>query len=171
MAHSPSFTRADRARVAATVALGLAFVLLSPREPVAMLGQGDVPVAAATAALVRAAGLEVEQQGPVLRHPGGFAMEVYWRCTGLVPAAFLAAVVLACPAPLRFRLLGALVGSGFIFLLNLSRLSSLFAVGAFLPQSFARAHDLWEAVIVLSVPIAWLAWLGLGRRHDVTMEG
>lgn len=171
MAHSPSFTRADRTRVAVTVALGLAFVLLSPREPVAMLGHGDVPVATITASLVRAAGLEVEQQGPILRHPSGFAMEVYWRCTGLVPAAFLAALVLACPASLRLRLRGALVGSGLILLLNMSRLSSLFAVGAFRPQSFARAHDLWELVIVLSVPVAWLAWLGLAQRRAATMEG
>jgi exosortase/archaeosortase family protein len=165
------FTKADRTRVAVMVALGLAVVLLSPREPVPMLGQADVPVAAATAALVRAAGLDVERQGPVLRHPGGFAMEVYWRCTGLIPAAFLASVVFTCPSPLAWRLVGALVGGCFILLLNLSRLSSLFAVGAFRPRSFAWAHDLGELSIVLSVPFAWLLWLGLGRRRAATMAG
>lgn len=167
---SPPFTRADRMRLTVTVALGLAVVVLSPREPVPMLGHADVRVAAVTAALVRTAGLEIEQQGPVLRHPGGFAMEVYWRCTGLLPAAFLAAVILACPSSLSWRLLGATIGGGLILVLNLSRLLSLYAVGAYRPQSFASAHDLWELVIVLSVPIAWLAWLGLGRRLGVTLR-
>jgi exosortase/archaeosortase family protein len=157
-------------RVTVTVALGLAVVVLSPREPVPMLGHADVPVAAVTAALVRTAGLEIEQEGRVLRHPGGFAMEVYWRCTGLLPAAFLAALVVASPCPLRWRLAGAIVGGGLILVLNLSRLLVLFVVGVFRPEYFARAHDTWELIIVLSVPTAWLLWLNLGRQPGGTMD-
>jgi exosortase/archaeosortase family protein len=156
---APLFTAAERTRVTAAAALALAFVLLTPRDRVPMLEGADVPVARVTATLVRAAGIPVARDGAVLRHPAGFGMEVYWRCTGLVPAAFVAALVLASPPPWRWRLLGAAAGAGVVLLLNLARLVSLFAVGALETPRFAGAHALWEIAIGLSVPLLWLAWL------------
>jgi exosortase/archaeosortase family protein len=157
------FDGRERARLSAAVLLGLALVLLTPRAPVAGIAWADVPVAGATASVARLAGLELERSGPVLRHPGGFAMEIYWRCTGLLPAAFLALVVLVSPAPRAWRLGGALVGGALLLVVNLVRLLGLLAVGIFRPERFAAAHHLGEGIIVLSVPALWLIFVLLTR--------
>jgi exosortase/archaeosortase family protein len=160
---SRELTATDRARLSVAVLVCLAVVLLTPREPLTGTAWADAPVAGATTAIARLAGLEVERAGPVLRHPGGFAMEIYWRCTGLLPAGFLAAVVLASPGPLAWRLGGAAAGAALVMALNLARLLGLFVVGAFRPDRFSAAHDLGELSIVLSVPVLWLSWVLVTR--------
>jgi exosortase/archaeosortase family protein len=155
----------DRARLTLTIVACLAVVLLTPREPVAGTAYADAPVAGATAWAARLAGLPVERAGPVLRHPDGFAMEIYWRCTGLLPAAIASAMVLASPGALSARIGGAALVAVLALALNLARLLGLFVVGVFRPGQFAAAHDLGEAVIVLSVPLLWLAWVLVALRR------
>jgi exosortase/archaeosortase family protein len=166
----PPLSGGERARVTAAAGLALAFVLLTPRAPVPVLEGADVPIARATAALARTTGIPVEREGAVLRHSAGFGMEVYWRCTGLLPAAFVAALVLASPVSRRWRLLGVVAAAGVILLLNLARLVSLFAIGVLAAPRFAEAHALGEIVIGLAVPLLWLAWLVPARRSSSRLE-
>jgi len=98
-----------------------ALVLLGPHEPVRWgpLGWLDAATAAVTAALARLAGLDVTASRYVIMHAGGFACEVYYRCTGLLPALFVAGAILASPASFRSRWRGALLGAVVMLGLNL----------------------------------------------------
>ena len=112
--------------------------------------------------------MEVEQEGAVLSHPAGFGYEIYYRCTGVLPAAFLVVAVLAVPADGRRKLAGIALGVPLVFLLNLARLASLFYIGVFYPDAFPLAHQvLWEAVVAAFVVGYWLCWM----RAASTAEG
>ncbi len=139
----------------------VAVVLLAPHEPVRWgpLGWLDSRTAAATAAVARLAGLEVTGTRYGITHPGGFACEIYYRCTGLLPALFLAGAILTAPVPFGRRWRGALLGVGFIMVLNLVRLVLLVAVGIHIPEAFGPAHSVvGEAAVVVAVVAFWAVW-------------
>jgi len=139
----------------------LALVLLGPHEPVRWgpLGWLDAATAAVTAALARLAGLDVTASRYVIMHAGGFACEVYYRCTGLLPALFVAGAILASPASFRSRWRGALLGAVVMLGLNLLRLVGLLAVAVRFPAVFATAHAVvGETIVVAAVIAFWLAW-------------
>lgn len=100
----------------------------------------------------------------VLRHAGGFSYEIYYRCTGLLAAGFLAGVILAAPAPARLRWIGAGAGIALVLAVNLVRLVSLFVIGVRAPGLFHFAHVYaWEAVLVAVVAGFWVVWIGLPK--------
>jgi exosortase/archaeosortase family protein len=160
----------DHRLVPLALAFGLllAFVMFGPREPVraGALGWFDRTTAASTAAVVRLLGTSAVQEGPVLRHPQGFAIEVYYRCTGLLPALFVAVSILAFPAPRELRWKGVIVGVPLLLGLNLTRLVILFVVGVHWPIWFDVAHRvIAEAIMALAVLGLWLAWLRWARTR------
>jgi exosortase/archaeosortase family protein len=133
------------------------------------LGWLDRTTAASTAAVVRLCGTPAVQEGPVLRHPQGFAVEVYYRCTGLLPALFVAVAILAFPAPWGVRWKGVLVGVPLLLGLNLARLVVLFVVGVHWPGWFDIAHRvIAETLMALAVFGFWLAWLRWARTRLVS---
>jgi exosortase/archaeosortase family protein len=151
-------------------AAATAVILFGPHAPVraGLYGWLDVETARAVAAALRLCGWRVAAEGPVVSHPSGFAMEIYYRCTGLLPAAFVALAVLAFPAPARLRLRGAVGGVVLVVAVNFARLIGLMAVGIEVPQLFDVSHRLLgEALIVLSVFWYWLAW----ARRASTLHG
>ena len=148
----------------------LALVLLGPHQPVRWgpMGWLDARTAAAAATVARLAGLEVAATRYGITHPGGFACEIYYRCTGLLPALFLVGAILAAPVPFRRRWRGALLGVGFVLALNLLRLVLLIAVGIHFPTAFGTAHSLvGEALVVVAVVAFWAAWIGRTRALTV----
>ena len=158
-------------RFGVVIAALLALVLLGPHEPVRWgpLGWLDAATAAATAAASRVMGLHVTAARYVVAHPGGFACEIYFRCTGVLPALFVAGAILASPAPFRSRWTGALLGVVTMLSLNLVRLVGLVAVGVNFPAAFATAHAVvGEAIVVAGVVGFWLAW---ARRAVVPGRG
>lgn len=155
--------------------------LLTHRNPwlVRRLSPLDQWTAQVTASVLEECGMEVEQQDAVLSHPTGFGYEIYYRCTGLLPAAFLAVAVLAVPASGRRKLAGIALGVPLVFLLNLARLVSLFYIGVSYPGAFTLMHQLvWEAVVAGFVVGYWLWWMRAasmagavgGRRGDGTPQ-
>ncbi len=139
-------------------------VLFAPRRPVGALLPFDRLTAAATAAVLRGVGTPVVRSEGVLRHAGGFSYEIYYRCTGLLAAGFLAGVILASPAPARRRWIGAGAGIALVLAVNLVRLASLFVIGVRAPAFFQFAHVYaWEAVLVAVVAGFWAAWMGSPR--------
>jgi exosortase/archaeosortase family protein len=152
-------TRRDRWRFGCVVAAMSLVVLLAPRRPVEALAPFDRLTAAATAAVLRGFGTPVVRSEGVLRHAGGFSYEIYYRCTGLLGAGFLAAVILASPAPARRRWIGAGVGIAVVLAVNLVRLVSLFLIGVRAPAFFHFAHVYaWEGVLVAVVAGFWAVW-------------
>jgi exosortase/archaeosortase family protein len=148
-------------------AFGLALLALyrSPRLH-GLLAPLDAPTARVTAALVGASGLEVERRGAVLAHPGGFSYEIYYRCTGLVVAACLAAGLAALPGRAggaggrRAKLLAVVVGAALVLALNFGRLAGLYWIGVRHPGAFDFAHRVvGEAGMLAAVGVYWLVWL------------
>ena len=119
-----------------------------------------------TAALVDVCGMEVERSGTVLRHPAGFAYEIYYACTGLFLAAVLVAGLLALPGPRRRKSAAALLGVAGVFALNQARLVSLFYLGVRRPAVFDFAHEVvWEGLMLGAVLWFWSAWWRLDQRR------
>jgi exosortase H (IPTLxxWG-CTERM-specific) len=151
-----------RLRLGLVVGALLAVVLFTPRAPVltALMKPLDILTARATAAVVQGSGLEVARDGAVLSHPSGFAYEIYWRCTGLLPSAFLAAVILASPGGRRSKAVGIAAGVLVVLGVNLVRLAHLFSVGVRHPALFDFAHTIaWEGIGVLLVLGLWWGWM------------
>ena len=159
----------NRNLVPFTLVMGLltAFVLLGPHEPVRAgpLGWLDHRTAAAVAGLGRTGGRPVSAAGPLVAHPGGFTMEVYYRCTGLLPVLFLAGAVLTLPeAPAR-KLAGLLLGAAVVLAVNLARLVAILYVGVRAPRFLGLAHEVaGESLIVVTVFACWWSWLQWCRR-------
>lgn len=146
----------------ATVMVGFVGVVwLTYRED--MLGSVLAPLATVTAqtmlALLHWLGMEAVGVTTVISHPDGFAYEIYYRCTGFLPAAFLTAAILAYPGPLRRKFVGLAVGIPLLFALNLIRLVHLFYIGVYNPAAFELAHTvLWEGIVIMAILGLWVGW-------------
>jgi exosortase/archaeosortase family protein len=147
-------------RFLASVAVLTGLFLLAYREE--LLGRLLAPVSLLTAAsaaeLLEWLGFEVVRSFCVLAHPGGFAYEVYYRCTGVLPAAIFTLCLAAYPAPLKYKALGIACGVPLLLALNLVRLVHLFYLGVSSPKLFSLAHGiLWEVVLIgATLGLFWL---------------
>ena len=112
-----------------------------------------------TLALLHLSGLEAVRVATLISHPDGFAYEIYYRCTGFLPLAFLTVSILAYPRSLRCKFVGLALGLPILVTLNFTRLVHLFYIGVYNPDAFNLAHKvLWEGFIILAVFAAWLGW-------------
>ncbi len=112
-----------------------------------------------TAWLLHRLGLEAVRTAAVIHHPSGFAYEIYYRCTGVLPAAVLAILILAHPGTWRQKFLGLAVGIPLLVALNLVRLVHLFTLGVHSPGAFALAHGVvWEVVLMSATLALWWIW-------------
>ncbi len=149
-------------RFALILAIFVLGAILTHRNPLLIraLAPFDRLTAQATAAVLSWHGIEVNREDAILSHPTGFGYEIYYRCTGLLPAAFLAVGVFAFPTHLRPKLVGIAIGIPLVFSLNLLRLASLFYIGVWHPNLFDLAHTvIWESLLLLSIVGFWLWWM------------
>lgn len=131
----------------------------------AMLLPISVLTAQATEVMLGTIGLPVVRELNLLSHSGGFAGEIDFTCTALVPAALLGAVVFAWPATWRARITGALAGVLLVILLNQLRLVSLISLGVLAPYGFNAAHTLLWPVLMLIVTTGYVFyWARAVRR-------
>ena len=152
-----------------TVFLGV--VLLTHCDNV--LGALLAPLAALTAQmtlpLLHWSGMEATRAATVISHPGGFAYEISYRCTGFLPVAFLTACILASPGSLQRKVPGLAVGVPVLIGLNLTRLVHLFYVGVHNPAVFDVAHALlWEGCLVLAILGLWRGWMAWSESRTTT---
>ena len=119
----------------------------------------EVLTAQATVALLHLLDIEAVRIASQIHHSGGFAYEIYYRCTGVLPIAILAICILAYPAAWRRKVIGLIVGILILLVLNLVRLIHLFYVGIHAPIAFDFMHGfLWQAIIVLATLGLWWGW-------------
>lgn len=122
----------------------------------------SLATAGAAGAVLEFFGMEVVRTLAVLRHPDGFAYEIYYRCTGLLPVVIFTIITLAYPAPSKPKAVGLGVGIPFLLILNLARLVHLFYIGVHSPDLFDLAHSvLWEAMLIGAALV--LFWRFSGR--------
>jgi exosortase/archaeosortase family protein len=148
-------------RFAAVLLAFTGLVWLTYRE--AVLGAMIVPLTELTAqiatALIDLCGMEAVRSLTVISHPDGFAYEIYYRCTGILPAAFLAVAILAYPGALRQKWCAVAMGVPLLMALNLIRLVRLFHIGVYHTAAFDAAHaGVWRALIIFAIAGLWLGW-------------
>lgn len=98
-------------------------------------------------------------QGNILTIPG-FSVRILDLCNGVEATLLLWAVVLAFPAPWRYRLWGLLIGFLGVQVLNLLRIISLTYLGVWKPDWFHWFHwYVWDALILLDVLLLFMLWL------------
>ncbi len=112
--------------------------------------------AAAAAGTLELLGVAVARDGAVLRHPGGFALEVTGNCTAWLHCVLFLTGLFALRPRLRHGLGAAARGVGLILLVNLTRLVLIFAVGASAPTLFDWSHHVaGEALLAGTVLLLW----------------
>lgn len=135
-----------------------------------VLGSILAPLAAGTARLVFALldslGVDALREGAVITHPDGFAYEISYICTGLLPVVTFLVCVLAYPAAWRTKWLGMLIAVPILWAINLLRLVSLFWIGVHFPAAFAWAHEVvWEGLLAVTFISLWLGWMNWSGRR------
>ena len=156
-----SITRQLNLRFATVMAVFVGVVLLTYREDVlgSLLGPLTALTARMTVGLLHWLGMEAVRLATVISHPDGFTYEIYYRCTGSLPVAFLTVSILASPGTLRRKFVGLAVGLPILIALNLTRLVHLFYLGVHNPTAFDLAHTfLWEGFLILAIFGIWLGW-------------
>jgi len=112
-------------------------------------------------AAVGALGTPLALQGDLLRHAGGFAVQVGLECTALIPALVLVAVLAAFGWMGRTspsRLVRAMLFSvAVITLINQLRLVGVIWVGVHAPQHFAWVHEVLGPLLMIAVGAAIVA--------------
>jgi exosortase H (IPTLxxWG-CTERM-specific) len=165
-----------RLRFALVLVIFVGVVLVAYSEEV--LGPPLAPLTTLTAqmtfAFLQWTGLAAERTATLIHQPGGFGYEIYYRCTGFLPVAFLTVSILAYPARPRAKLVGLAVGVPLLIGLNLIRLVHLFYIGVYRPAIFDFAHTVaWEGSIILAIIAIWLIWTtwadsGESRRRSAS---
>lgn len=112
-----------------------------------------------TVALLYLLDVEAIRIGGRIYHPGGFAYEIYYRCTAVLPVALLTALILASTARLRVKLIGMALGASVLIAVNLMRLVHLFHLGVHRPILFEAAHGVvWELILISAILGVWRVW-------------
>jgi exosortase/archaeosortase family protein len=148
-------------RFVVTLIIFAGAVFLTYREEVLgpLLGSLTTLTAKTTFVLLELLRINVTREVSVIYQPGGFAYEIDYRCTGVLPVACLAVAILAYPGYLRHKLAGLAVGIPLLIGLNLVRLVHLFLIGVTRPELFELAHPvLWNGAMILGVLGLWWAW-------------
>jgi exosortase/archaeosortase family protein len=157
-----SICRRPEGRFIAVAAILTALFLLAYRDE--LLGRLLFPLAESTATaaarLLHLLGMEAVQAGTRIEHPSGFACEIYYRCTGVLPAALFAILTIAGTAPFAKKCAGLAAGIPALLCLNLVRLVHLFYVGVHCPEAFDFTHRvLWEMLLFAATFACWWIWL------------
>jgi archaeosortase B (VPXXXP-CTERM-specific) len=88
-----------------------------------------------------------------------FSMRVVALCTGIVPIMIFLSAVIAYPCRIKPKLVGIVMGTIVICLINLVRMVTIFYIGSYAPSFFDTAHGLmWQSLIILIAILLWLFW-------------
>jgi len=92
---------------------------------------------------------------------GVFGITVVTACTGLFITGLFLIAVMAFPTHWRSKAIGAGIGIGGIFIVNIVRLVSLYFIGVHWPGFLDAAHQLiWQSLLIVIAVALWLLWAG-----------
>ena len=109
------------ARVAGAIVACATVGFLISSTKAETLASVDAPTARVTAAMLGWLGIAVHREAATLIHANGFAYEIVFSCTGLIPSGILVASIFVAGAPLASKLWGGFVGILSVLTLNLIR--------------------------------------------------
>ncbi|WP_298036570.1 archaeosortase/exosortase family protein [uncultured Desulfuromonas sp.] len=126
----------------------------------------QLATARAAAAVIAASGIGVRLEGIDLYM--GFAhWKVVLECTAFSAALVYLSFVLAYPASLRSKVLGALAGLPLLFIINVARLFVLAWLVKLWPGIAPFAHDyLWQVLFLFLLVLMWLSWIELVVKRE-----
>ena len=98
-----------------------------------------------------------------------FAVNVVAECTAVGPLVLFFGAIVAFPASLKAKGIGAAIGLVVLTLVNLVRIMSLFWIGSSYPEYLDMAHLLvWQSASILLAIVMWLVWVeGVTRARNV----
>lgn len=134
--------------------------LLGPVQAHAVKPFTDI-IAHVSAWIVQLFDQRVAAQGIVIRSlTNGAAVAIQPGCNGVEAVICLSAAILAFPAPWLHKVMGLLIGSVAIQVLNIIRIITLFYLLQWDKTVFEWAHlYLWQALIILDAMIIFILWL------------
>jgi exosortase H (IPTLxxWG-CTERM-specific) len=104
-------------------------------------------IASVSASIIRVVEPKLRVTGTLISSPC-FAVDIQNGCNGLEATFFVVAAVIAFPAPLKRRVIGAIAGIAIIQLANLLRVVSLFLIGCHKREWFEMFHlAIWQTII------------------------
>lgn len=144
--------------VGAALCVAALLVWVAGSEPVMGAVQGGL--ARITSGILNGLGHRTSVSGSTVSSDL-FGITVVTACTGLFTTGLFLIAVVAYPAGWRSRLLGAGLGVGGLFALNIVRLVSLYYIGVHWPEFLDSAHQLvWQSLLIVCAVALWLLWAG-----------
>ncbi len=121
----------------------------------------------ASHALINLFGGDAARQGTVLIGPQ-MSLDVRDACNGVVAMVLYVAAVVAHEARLVSKLIGLALGLVAIWIVNLVRIVTLYAVAAIAPQRLEFFHIyFWQTLIIIAVVVFWYIWANWTMRPAV----
>lgn len=141
------------------ILLGGGFTVLSVNS----VNDGFVVPLTAGIAKVSGVLLNLLGQGVTMRgtqiHGPRFAVDIQNGCNGLETVVIFLAAVLSFPSPWRSRLIGVVLGTLAIQIINLVRVVALFLTGSYLPKLFDNSHTvIWQTIVIVFGVLLFLYW-------------
>jgi exosortase H (IPTLxxWG-CTERM-specific) len=117
-------------------------------------------IASQAAWILKTIGLKVHASGITISGEG-FSVKILANCNAIFEIMLFLSAVIAFPALLKEKLVGGILGSIFIYLLNLLRVVILFLIGVYSPQFFEETHIyVSQSIFIVMVAMFWLFWVG-----------
>ena len=117
-------------------------------------------IASQAAWILKVFGQKVYASGIIISGEG-FSVKIVANCNAIFEIFLFLSAVIAFPALLKEKLFGGVLGTIFIYLLNLLRVVLLFLIGVYSPQFFEETHIyVAQSFFIVTVAIFWLLWAG-----------
>ena len=115
--------------------------------------------AAGSSKLLNLLGCPTTFKGVVIQG-SDFAVAVQRGCDPLEPIMLFCAAIVAFPSAWQLKLGGMAAGGGFLFILNLVRIVSLYLLGRCRsPWYYSLHQEWWPALFIVIAMLLWLLWL------------
>ena len=122
-------------------------------------------IASQAAWILKVVGLKVYASGITISGEG-FSVKILANCNAIFEIMLFLSAVIAFPALIKDKVVGVVVGTILIYLLNLLRVVLLFLIGVYSPQFFEGTHIyVAQSIFIVMVAIFWLFWAGRWVRN------
>lgn len=112
-----------------------------------------------TGLFLKFTGLTIRVSGRVVSLPN-FSIEVIGECTGLYEMLIFLAALIAYPANWKRKLIGAVLGIPFLYVVNIIRMVFITIVGNWSPSTFDFMHMyFWQVAMILIIVSTWILWI------------
>jgi exosortase H (IPTLxxWG-CTERM-specific) len=94
-----------------------------------------------------------------------FTIRIVKGCDSIYPTLLLCSAMFGYPSSWMRKIAGGVAGAVILYLLNIVRIGTLFAVGMFAPRAFEVVHlYVWQALFIVITLCMWLLWIVAGDR-------